>query len=358
MHTPEIWIAHPSRPADASALALEAERDGFDGLSFGDSQNLQGDPFVSLGLAAVDTQRIGLATGVTNPITRHPAVVASAALSLSELSDGRFVLGIGRGDSALAHLGTGPARLATFEAFIVQVRDYLSGDGVSLDAAASWTGDRSTPLGSIDLGVRPALSQIEQARVVPPVQIDVSASGPLTLEIGGRLADRVSLSVGADRDRVQWAKDVVVDAARRSGRARPSIGAWVTVAVADDRAAARSVVAGTMATLARMSAMSGRVTGPVAASDAKVFTAVGRAYDANAHGQGATAQTAALTTAFIDRFAVVGPADHCIEKLRALVAVGLDRLYVGLGAGIGAGNEARRSYDRFVTEVLPAVTNG
>src|SRR5918992_3889776 len=52
-----------------------------------------------LGAAAAVTERVELITTVTSPTFRyHPAVVAQAAATVSRLSDGRFVLGVGTGD--------------------------------------------------------------------------------------------------------------------------------------------------------------------------------------------------------------------------------------------------------------------
>ena len=93
-------------------MAQRAEADGFDGWFVVDSQNLAGDCYVALAQAAAATERIQLGTGVTNPFTRHPAVTASAIASVHAASGGRAVLGIGRGDSALAHLGLAPAPVA------------------------------------------------------------------------------------------------------------------------------------------------------------------------------------------------------------------------------------------------------
>ena len=56
-------------------------------------------------LAAQATKQIKLGPGVTNSVTRDPAVTASAALSLHAESGGRAVLGIGRGDSAVQRIG-------------------------------------------------------------------------------------------------------------------------------------------------------------------------------------------------------------------------------------------------------------
>ena len=41
-----------------------------------------------------------------------------------------MVLGIGRGDSALAHLGRAPARLAWFERYLANLQAYLRGDAI------------------------------------------------------------------------------------------------------------------------------------------------------------------------------------------------------------------------------------
>jgi 5,10-methylenetetrahydromethanopterin reductase len=72
-------------------LARRCEEVGYDGLMVADSQNLNADVWVELGLAAA-TQRILLGPGVTNPATRHPAVTASAAATLQVESGGRAVL--------------------------------------------------------------------------------------------------------------------------------------------------------------------------------------------------------------------------------------------------------------------------
>ncbi|MYB35823.1 MAG: LLM class flavin-dependent oxidoreductase [Gammaproteobacteria bacterium] len=115
----EFWTATVAAPGRSAAFAQEAEARGWDGMLVVDSQNLSGDPYVCLALAATATERLGLETSVTNPVTRHAAVTASSALSVQRLSKGRMVLGIGRGDSALAHLGRAPARLGWFERYLV-----------------------------------------------------------------------------------------------------------------------------------------------------------------------------------------------------------------------------------------------
>ena len=69
-----------------------AERAGFDAVITQENRN---DPFLSLAVAAVSSQRIGLATGVAIAFPRSPMVVANAAWDLQNASGGRFVLGLG-----------------------------------------------------------------------------------------------------------------------------------------------------------------------------------------------------------------------------------------------------------------------
>ncbi len=101
----EVWTHAAAAPRAIAADARRAEAQGWDGLGVVDSQNRSGDPYVALTMAATVTERIGLATAVTNSITRMAAATAAAIASVDRIAEGRAVLGIGRGDSAVADLG-------------------------------------------------------------------------------------------------------------------------------------------------------------------------------------------------------------------------------------------------------------
>src|ERR671934_1790710 len=92
----------PRRLLDLIRLAEEL---GYHAVYVGDSQMIWREAFALLGAAALVTSRIRLGPGVTNPITRDPAVVAAAVETLVELAGPRIVLGIGAGDSSLRTLG-------------------------------------------------------------------------------------------------------------------------------------------------------------------------------------------------------------------------------------------------------------
>src|SRR5439155_353699 len=59
-----------------------------------DSQLAMKDVYAGLVVAALNTTRIGLGTGVTNAVTRHPTVTANAIAAVAEISHGRALLGI------------------------------------------------------------------------------------------------------------------------------------------------------------------------------------------------------------------------------------------------------------------------
>lgn len=83
-------------PTGSAGMAQTAEQLGFDSLVFADTQCLTPEVWSQLMLAAAATDRIQIGTGVTNPVSRDPAVTASAALGLQVASGGRVVLGIDR----------------------------------------------------------------------------------------------------------------------------------------------------------------------------------------------------------------------------------------------------------------------
>jgi alkanesulfonate monooxygenase SsuD/methylene tetrahydromethanopterin reductase-like flavin-dependent oxidoreductase (luciferase family) len=71
------------------------------------------------GAAAVATSTMKIITGVTNHNTRHPLVTAGHASTMHSLSDGRFVLGLGRGmDARFKAIGLPPITTAQLEDFM------------------------------------------------------------------------------------------------------------------------------------------------------------------------------------------------------------------------------------------------
>src|SRR3954469_19884779 len=200
----ELWTMGAGVPRHSGAIAERAEARGWDGLLMVDSQNLVGDCFIGLALAAHATSRLKLGTGVTNPYTRHPAATASAIATVQAESDGRAVLGIGRGDSSLAHLGLAPAPVVMFERYVAMVQAYPRGEEVPLEDAASLANPSAVaPVDALGLAGTPTSSRMHWLRPdQPKVIVDVAATGPRVIAVGARQADRVTFAVGADPERV------------------------------------------------------------------------------------------------------------------------------------------------------------
>ena len=341
----------PRTVAESAVMAADAEVAGWHGVTFGDSQNALYDAFVSMTLAATATARIGLGTGVTNSVTRHPAVLAAGFASLQQLSAGRVVLGIGRGDSALHFLNQTQPSPAEFERYVSQLQAYLRGDAVDLDGFASQI-DWLQPDDASLVGPRKVLT----GSPVTKVPVDVAATGPKMIAAGARQAERITLSVGADPDRVRAGIELA-RAARSAAGLDPDdlrIGLYLVGAVDEDLGRARDELRGMVALHARFSAMRGRPVAGVAASDATAMTAIVSARNVLYHGLSEGPQARAADDGFVDRFAVVGPSARCIGQLRELCALGITHINMNCHSGNTDHDIAERYYARFIHQVFPA----
>ncbi len=349
----EIWTTSVASPRSTARVAQDLETAGWDGLLVVDSQNLSGDPYVALALAGAVTSRIGLGTGVTNNVTRHAAVTACSITSVDRVSNGRAVLGIGRGDSALAHLGRAPSRLGPFERYLRQLQTYLRGEAVPFDDIDLPT-DLAPPMSELELADAPPASRIDwiaQGRKVP---VEVAASGPRVIAIAALHADRVMFALGADVERIAWGIDVAKQARAKAGLDPDGVkfGAYINCGCHTDVDKARGLVRGGLTTFARFSVMHGKASGPVSDGDRAVLHDLRNSYDMKAHTRGDSRQAGTLTAPFIDRFAVVGTPDQCIARLRGLAALGLDKVAMSGGMRGASAEDAAVSKRLLETEVL------
>jgi 5,10-methylenetetrahydromethanopterin reductase len=352
----ELWTTGVASPRGSARTAKQLEDAGWAGFQVVDSQNLSGDPYVALAMAATTTSRIGLATGVTNTVTRHASVTACSIASVQRISNGRAYLGIGRGDSALAHLGRAPARLGAFERYLRQLRVYLRGDAVPFDDIDIPT-SIAPPMSALELADAPPASQIGWLRDSGPVvPIEVAASGPRVIAIAALHADRVMFALGADAARLQWGIELARETRVKAGLVPDGIrfGAYVNAACHDDIGTARNLVRGSLTTFARFNVMHGTAAGPVSDSDRDVLRNLHDSYDMRAHTRGDSRQAGVLTESFIDRFAIVGPPARVTERLHALAALGLDKIVMtGAMRGVSE-SDAVVAKQTMETKVLPS----
>ena len=346
----ELWTEGYPNVRLIGEDARRAEEAGWDGISIPDVQSVSGDTYVAMTVAAMATERIKIGSGVTNPLTRHPVVTAGAIASVQQASDGRAVLGIGRGDSALAHVGHAPAYTSFFESYLKALQAYLRGDGVPFNALTFGRG-MAPHVDTLNLAEAPDDSRLTWLQPGDAkVPVSVAASGPRVIAAAARHADFVMLFLGADLVRLEWGLEQARNARREAGLDPKGIryGAYLNVTCHPDIDVAREITPW-LAGSARFSIMHGKTIGPVPQRDQEVLTAVHESYDVSNHSS-----TATLPVEFVDRYAIVGPPEECIWRIQQVIDLGIERLVL-LGPTVDAVNEDNKlAADLMVREVLPA----
>lgn len=335
----DVGVLIPPIPRRTAQTARLVEEMGFAALMMPDSQNLAPEVWGHLMVAAGATSRLRLGPGVSNSVTRDPAVTASAALSLQAESDGRAVLGIGRGDSSVQRIGKREDPLASFERYLHEVQAYLRGEAVDRDGFAS------------------RLEWLPHVRV-PKVPVEVAATGPRVIELAARVADRICFAVGADPTYLRQVLERARAAARAAGRAPDSVqyGAFVTCVIHDDLATARDALRGAVATFARFSAFKGSPLEQLPPALRRTAEYLRAHYDMRDHTRADAAHAAGIDDAFIDWFAVAGPVARVLPRFRALADVGLDFIHVVTSSTGVSRDVAVGSLMALGRDVLPALT--
>jgi 5,10-methylenetetrahydromethanopterin reductase len=351
----EFWRAGGVETGASFDLPRKVEAEGWDGQMFMDSQCLTADPYARMAVWAVATERLKLCTGVTNSATRHVAVTAAAAATIQSISNGRAVLGIGRGDSALAYLGYAPDRLAAFHSTLKNLQTLLSGD--SLEFGAEKMTLDAPGLETMSLGGRPEKSSLKWLpKDLPKVPLDVAATGPKVIEMAAPIAEQVTLSVGAIPARLKWGMELGNAARRTAGLSEKgcSYGAQIIVACYRDHNEALRTSNAMVPPLARFQVIQGKVAGPITNSDAVNFERIKNGYDMTKHGDPHANDKVigdSLDPEFLERFAIIGTPERCIERLLELNKLGIDRFVI---VGPGFYREPHGG-NLFAEEVIPAV---
>ena len=154
--------------AEHPELYRRAEALGYDDLWSGETPNGT-DGFTTLSLAIPVTERMRLATGIVNPYTRGPAVLAQTAGAMQEASGGRFVLGLGASSNVIVERFNG----LTFEKPLSRIREAV---------------DQLRPVLSVPAEKGFGGLRLERP-VTTPVPIVLAALRPKMLGLAGEKAD-------------------------------------------------------------------------------------------------------------------------------------------------------------------------
>ncbi|MET0503097.1 MAG: LLM class flavin-dependent oxidoreductase [Candidatus Binatia bacterium] len=289
--------------------ARRAEDLGFEAIFFADSHMNNVDPYQAMAMCAVNTKHIRFGTAVTNMVYRDPTVTANSFATLNEISEGRAIIGLGTGDGPVYSLGRTATKLVDFEQGLRVIRDLLHDRGVEVPK----TRERGT-------GGRVTLKAGRH-----PVPIYISAEGPKTLAVAGRVCDGVILGTGFDLDVMEWAQARIAEGAKAMGRGISEIDVMPAgmICVDDDGELARRRVRSRMANRAHHNFRFTMETVPEGARAGverfmegfDISKPIEERVDPNL-----------VTEYLLHRFTIAGTPAECAARVKELEAAGVKRL--------------------------------
>jgi alkanesulfonate monooxygenase SsuD/methylene tetrahydromethanopterin reductase-like flavin-dependent oxidoreductase (luciferase family) len=168
---------------DEVGYITHAENLGYSHAWVADSQMIWSDCYAVLALAAQQTRRIKLGTGVAVAGTRLAPVTANSIASINRLAPGRTFLGIGTGNTAMRLMGHKPMRLAEFREYLRVVRALLRGEEVELTFQGK------------TLPIQFLMQDYKFIELEAPIPIYISGFGPKAQALAGEQGDGLVMSI-------------------------------------------------------------------------------------------------------------------------------------------------------------------
>lgn len=284
----------PARTAEFVALGRWAEEHGYDACYTTESltDTLSIDLAILLG-----TSRIRVGSYVTISYLRHPIIAAQMAVVASDLSGGRFVLGLGLGHKV---------RLAALEVASgtpsVDLPAYVS----DVKAVLSGRGRERYP----DLPPQTYRGELlDFRRPEHPVPVYTAAVGARMAEVGATASDGVMAWL-VPRSGVGALTAATARAGERTGRPAPPVEASVHTFVGDDLAAAREAARAALAYWVGLPSYNRALAGAGYEAEAAAIAAAFADSDQ-------TRLRAAVSDRLIDEYCLVGPPARCRDQLAA-----------------------------------------
>jgi probable F420-dependent oxidoreductase len=314
-------------------LSLAEDR-GFDyGWTY-DSHILWHESFPLLALAGERTKTMKLGHCVTNPGIRDPTVTASYYATMHEITNGRMVMGIGRGDSSRRVVGLKPVKVAEFERRLAMMKDLMNGRPVE------WNGK--------ELHLKWVREEL------PDIPMHVAGYGPRALGVAGRVGDGVIIQL-ADPFIIRWIMDTARQAAEEAGRDPDALECIVSAPshISDDLADARDQVRWFPAMVSNhvMDLIERYGDSPDIPHELTDYVKARKFYDYNQHSRVGAAHGEFVTDEICDRFCVLGTAEQASMKLRELEAAGATQFNIYL---MTKGQE--ETLDAYGRDIIPSFT--
>jgi len=293
--------------------AKAAEDYGFSAMTWVDQPNLSRDMYSSLVIAALNTSRIRIGQGVTDPITYHPSVTANATATLNEVSGGRAFLGLGAGGQFGKVMR--PRSTREIREAILFLRGYLAGEEVE------WDGSRMH-------------SEWSKTRV--PIYLAVD--GPKLCKLAGQIADG-AIFLGIHPEIAKWRVELIHQGAEEAGRDPSEIEIWARnmVYVSDTKEEARREVTSYPTMYIKMHQFFSRDVPEIHDLRKRLEKAepgiveelmsdsanAAKAYDPYYHEHIEAPHAKLVTQRMIDTYHLTGPASEVIDRIEELGQIGV-----------------------------------
>jgi 5,10-methylenetetrahydromethanopterin reductase len=227
-------IAGKQTAAELRRTVRDCEAWGYDYFWHADERFFR-DVYAALALCGLETSRMQLGVGVTDPYSRHPALTAMGIATVDEISNGRAVLGIGAGVAGFAEMGIEirkPAK-AIREA-IALIRQLLTNQPVTVEGE----------LFRFDNGILSVPGRTD-------LPIYIAGKGPLNIQLAGEIADGLIISSCVADVTIDETRALLAKGAAKSGRSPDAVAlvSRVNVSISDDGDWAREAVKPMLAAL-------------------------------------------------------------------------------------------------------------
>lgn len=334
----DFGVVLQTDPPSSRVVELAAKAEGL-GFTYGwtfDSHMLWQEPFVIYAQMLAATERMIVGPMVTNPGTRDWTVIASQFATLDEMSGGRMVCGIGRGDSAVRYIGRKPETLATTAAATAVIKGLVAGQTVEYNGTSisiPWAEGRGWDL---------------------PVWM--AGYGPKALASTGTHYDGYILQL-ADPQVAAWTIGAVRQAATDAGRDPDSLTICVAAPayVGDDLAHQRDqlrwfggMVGNHVHDMVKRYGSDDESMVPRVLAD---YIAARDGYDYEHHGKASNPSTDFVPDEIVDRFCLLGPPAAHIEKLEELRALGVDQFAIYL-----MHDDMEGTLEAYGRDIIPAMS--
>ncbi|MGI9270351.1 MAG: LLM class flavin-dependent oxidoreductase [Woeseiaceae bacterium] len=310
-------------------LAKMTEDHGFENLWFIDHQLGMKDVYAAMYVAALETKRIEIGSAVTNLQTRHPTVTANATTALDDMSDGRALLGLGAGWVALHSINKRPSKIAELREGIADFRKLFSGEEIEL---------YGTEL------------QLATARRQIPIYLAVSQ--PNMLRLAGEICDGAILMGAADPEFCEWQLKYIYEGLEKAGRKRSDITIDIIITLSVDeneRNAINDVAAWATSQAAQFDQWKLIPEGWKRFSGE--FKSAVESYHFKEHLSLRAEHKQVVSDEFVQSVAIAGDMDTCVERLRSVCELDIDRISFALLSG---GRERR--IKELANEIIPRAT--